>query len=373
MASGVPYVSVLIDEGQLQISEEAHRLLGAQYSGEKLKELLEAKGEFDRDLWKLMAEQGWTALSYPENYGGLGLGLMEQGLIAEACGSFAIGVPALTSSFLVGQALLKFGSEEQKDQWIPRLAAGDAVGCVAFGESAEAVPDRPACAYDGSALNGTKPAVTAGGIADVAIVLAQAAEGPVLVLVDLSASGIARETIDSFDNSRCVAGLTFSGAQAEVLPLSSQAPDAARQLLRLHALMVAFEQVGGARKMLTAARDYAITRKAFGQPIGAFQSVKHRIAEDYVAVELARANAIHATTRAAEPDFGRFAAAARISATEAYDMVSRDAVQTHGGIGVTWEADLHLHQRRARSLAIEAGGLMFWEDELIDELREDAR
>lgn len=366
-------MSVLIDEGQLQISEEAHRLLGAHYSGEKLKALLEAKGEFDRDLWKLMVEQGWTALSFPEIYGGLGLGLMEQGLIAEACGHFAVGVPALTSSFLVGQALLKFGSEEQKGLWMPRLAAGEAIGCVAFGEFGETLPDQPACRFDGASLTGLKSAVTAGGIADVAIVLAQATEGPVLVLADLAATGAERDIINSFDNSRCVAGLTFSGAPAEVLPLSRQAPDAARQLLRLHALMVAFEQVGGARKMLTTERDYAITRKAFGQPIGAFQSVKHRIAEDYVAVELGRANAIHATTRATESDFGRFAAAARISATEAYDMVSRDAVQTHGGIGVTWEADLHLHQRRARSLAIEAGQLMFWEDELIAELREDAR
>lgn len=366
-------MSVLIDEGQLQIAEEAQRLLGGNYSGERLKGLLLSRGEFDRDLWKIMVDQGWAALSIPESYGGLGLGLLEQGLIAEACGAHVTGVPALTSSFLVSQALVQFGSEEQKQAWLPQLASGAVIGAVALAEGVESAPASPACRLDASGLHGAKPAVTAGGIADVAVVLVQSDGGPVLALADLGSGNVTREVIETFDNSRCVANLAFAVTAAEPLPGSAGNPDAAIELLRLHAVIAAFEQVGGARKMLHTARDYALTRRAFGQPIGAFQSVKHRIAEDYVAVELGRANAIHATTRHGEPDFGRYAAAARISATEAYDMVSRDAVQTHGGIGVTWEADLHLHQRRARTLALEAAPLIFWEDELVDELREDAR
>ena len=120
------------------------------------------------------------------------------------------------------------------------------------------------------------------------------------------------------------------------------------------------------------ARDYANTRKAFGQPIGAFQSVKHRIAEMYGLVEIARANAIHAAAHADGADLLKNAAAARISATEAYDTCARDCVQLHGGIGVTWEAGIHLHLRRTRTLAIEQGNLIFWEDVLVDQLLGEA-
>jgi acyl-CoA dehydrogenase len=120
------------------------------------------------------------------------------------------------------------------------------------------------------------------------------------------------------------------------------------------------------------ARDYAVTRKAFGQPIGAFQSIKHRIAELYGLVELARANCIHAAARVDRADFITAAAAARLSATEAYDTAARDCVQIHGGIGVTWEIGLHLHMRRSRSLALEQGNSLFWEDILVDRLAGEA-
>ena len=131
-------------------------------------------------------------------------------------------------------------------------------------------------------------------------------------------------------------------------------------------MISAYEQVGGAQACLDRARNYATERRAFGQPIAAFQSVKHRLAEMYVLVELARANTIHAAARFRQPDFLKAAAAARLSATEAYDTAARDATQIHGGIGVTWEAALHLHQRRARTLAVEQGNSLFWEDLLAD-------
>jgi acyl-CoA dehydrogenase len=134
------------------------------------------------------------------------------------------------------------------------------------------------------------------------------------------------------------------------------------------AVVTAHEQLGGAEALLFLARDYANTRRAFGQPIGAFQSVKHRIAELYGLVEIARANCIHAASREGQADFLQAAAAARLAATEAYDTAARDAVQVHGGIGVTWEGGLHLHVRRARSLAIEHGNILFWEDLLTEQL-----
>lgn len=364
-------MSVLYDEAQLQIATEARRLLAARYSGQRLKDYLTAKGDWDRELWQVIAEQGWTAITYPEAHGGLGLGLIELGLIAEACGAVACGVPALIPSFGVGQAIARFGTDHLRGQWLPKLAAGEAIGAVAFGEGQDVIPAKPSVHVAAGRLTGAKPAVPAGGIADLALVLASADGSPVLALVALDQPAVARKLLDTFDNSRCAADLRFDDAAAVLLE-SDDAICAAREILRLQAVIAAYEQVGGAQQMLETSRDYALTRRAFGQPIGAFQSVKHRIAENYVLVELARANAIHAAASTNAPEFGRLAAAARLSATEAYDTGSRDATQIHGGIGVTWEADLHLHQRRARTLALEQGPMMFWEDEIINDLERDA-
>ena len=215
-------------------------------------------------------------------------------------------------------------------------------------------------------LVGEKPAVAAAGHADLALVLARSDSGPALVLTPLKGQGVATALLSTFDNSRCTADLQFSGAPCTVLATGQAALDGALDILAAQSVITAHEQVGGAQACLERARSYALERKAFGQPIAAFQSVKHRIAEIYVLIELARANTIHAASEAGRPGFLTAAAAARLSATEAYDTAARDAVQIHGGIGVTWEAGLHLHQRRTRTLAIEQGCSLFWEDLLAD-------
>jgi acyl-CoA dehydrogenase len=359
-------MSLLYDDSQQQIAREAERVLSDSYSGPRLKALLETKGCYDEAFWRTCGEQGWTALALPEDYGGLGLGLVELGLIAEQCGMVACGAPFLGASYAAAQAILRFGDDAAKAAWLPRLASGEVRGAVAFAEGQDALPPSPEVKLSNGRLSGVKPAVSGGGGADLVVVIADGEHGPVLALVDLDQEGVTRVVLDTFDNSRLTADLAFDDVDATTL--GGAGVEAARTLLQLQAVVTAHEQVGGAQKMLTAARDYALTRRAFGQVIGAFQSVKHRIAEDYVLVELARANAQHAAVNADHPAFGQYAAAARLSATEAYDTVSRDSTQVHGGIGVTWEADLHLHQRRARTLAIEGGNMIFWEDELVDAL-----
>ncbi|WP_242124019.1 acyl-CoA dehydrogenase [Sphingobium sp. Sx8-8] len=361
-------MSILYDEAQVQIGEEARRQLNAVFAPEKLKELLETRGGYDEVFWNICREQGWTAIGIPEDFGGIGMGLIELGLIAEACGSVVSGAPFLGTSFGAGQAILEYGSQALKQDWLPRLAAGDVIGAVAFAEGRDFIPAQPSLRLSEGRLTGTKPAVPAGGKADVAVVLASGEAGPVLALVQLDQPGVTRTLLETFDNSRNTADLAFEGAQALVLEGAADGRAAALEILRRQAVVTAHEQVGGAERAMTAARDYALTRRAFGQPIGAFQSVKHRIAEDYVLVEMARANAIDAAASFGTPEFARCAAAARITGTEAYDTVSRDATQTHGGIGVTWEENLHLHQRRARTLAIEQGNLIFWEDRLVEAL-----
>lgn len=352
-------MSMLYDEGQLAIASESRRVLEARVDKEALLPLLEKRGQFHEPFWSTAKEQGWTALALPEEYGGLALGLTELGLIAHQAGRTLSGAPFLTSSFGAAKAIELFGSEDQKARWLPGLASGETIGSVALASGTD-------ISFDGSTMTGKAIGVTAGLVADLCVVLADEA----VVVVQLG--GVHRTGIDSFDNSRCYADIGFANTVAEALATGTGARAAALHILALQAVITAHEQTGGAEALMETARDYATTRRAFGQVIGAFQSVKHRIAELYGLVELARANAIHAASREGADDFILAAAAARLSATEAYDTAARDCVQIHGGIGVTWEAGLHLHQRRARCLAIEQGNAMFWEDVLVERLTGDA-
>jgi hypothetical protein len=143
-----------------------------------------------------------------------------------------------------------------------------------------------------------------------------------------------------------------------------------RQVLDRTAVLIAFEQVGGADACLAMAKDYAMTRYAFGRLIGSFQAIKHKLADMYIANELARSNAYYGawalSTNARE--LALAAAAARVSATQAFDFAANESVQIHGGIGFTWEADAHLFQKRARDLALSLGPQRVWKDRLVTEL-----
>jgi acyl-CoA dehydrogenase len=363
-------MSILHDEGQQAIATESRRVLEARISKDDLLPLLQTSGRYHEGFWTTAKEQGWTALALPEAYGGLDLGLVELGLIAHQAGRSLSGAPFLTSSFGAAKAIELLGTNALKQRWLPGLARGEAIGAVTFAAGADPLPAIPDLTFANGRIEGRAKSVTAGLAADVAVVLADQAGVLVLALVELA--GVERSAIDSFDNSRLIADLRFAATPAEVIATGPAARAAALQILALQAVVTAHEQTGGAEALMEIARDYAVTRKAFGQPIGAFQSIKHRIAELYGLVELARANCIHAAARVDRADFITAAAAARLSATEAYDTAARDCVQIHGGIGVTWEIGLHLHMRRSRSLALEQGNSLFWEDILVDRLAGEA-
>ncbi len=225
-------------------------------------------------------------------------------------------------------------------------------------------------ATDGK-LSGVKAPVADGEAADFAVVAVRAAEGvPSLHLVDLAGPGVAREAVSTFDPSRGHARIRFEGAPGEPLP-GAIGPGAIRALLDRAAVMMAFEQVGGAEAALEMARDYALTRYAFGRPIGSFQAIKHKLADIYVALELARSNAYYGAwalhSDAAELPIA--AATARIAACEAGWVATKENIQTHGGMGYTWQFDCHLYYRRAKLLGLALGSGREWKHRLIAELR----
>ena len=359
-------MSILYDEGQEAIARESARILEARVNKARLLDLLETVGEYDETFWDTSVEQGWTALAIGEEYGGLGLGLVELGLVAQAAGAVISGAPFLTPGYGVAYAIETVGTDELKAKWLPAMAAGHVRAAVCFAEGSSPLPMRPCVTCSHNRLTGQKPAVTGGIKADLALVWVAIDGNPALALAPLD--GARRTAVASFDNSRLFADIDFDGTPCELLVSGEGARRLALDVLARMAVVTAHEQVGGAQTLLTTARDYALTRKAFGQPIGAFQSVKHRIAELYGHLEIARANCINAASKAGLEGFLVAAADARLSATEAYDTAARDCVQIHGGIGVTWEQGLHLHMRRARSLAIEQGNMLFWEDLLVEEL-----
>src|SRR5205823_5085385 len=280
--------------------------------------------------------------------------------------------PFASTVYLAAEALLLAGSDGQKRHWLPRIAAGEAIGCLAVAEG-PGVPTPAAVAtrVDGGALMGTKAPVVDGDVADFAVVAARDGAAASLFLVDLHSPGVSRAPMTTVDPTRSVARISFANTPAERLGQPGAAGWALlERLLDRAAVLIAFEQVGGGQAALDMAREYAVGRFAFGRPIASFQAIKHKLADVYVAVELARSNAYYGawalSSGAAELPVA--AAAARVSATDAFHLASKENIQTHGGMGFTWEADCHLFYRRAKLLATASGSAPYWKDRLIAEL-----
>jgi acyl-CoA dehydrogenase len=348
---------------QEQIRTEAHRFLQDAFNPEQSRALLRQRGHFDIAFWRACVEMGWTGAGAPEAHGGLGLGPLEVCIIAEECGRFVTGAPFLAANYAALVALHDYSNEATCKDLIPRIVSGEVRFALALIEEDDNLL-QPATQLTGEAVTGCKPAVVAAGGATHAIVSTNTG----LVLVALDQPTVSRSANDTIDNSRCVSDLQFQSAISTRLV----APDgASARLLAIQATVTAFEQIGGAEAAMSRAQSYANTREAFGQLIGKFQAIKHRVAEMYVAIELARGNALLAAKALTEdaPDFVALAAAARLTASDAFEFACAQSIQTHGAIGVTWEHDLHLYLRRARALALELGSPLLWEDLIVDELQ----
>src|SRR5882762_3367368 len=355
-------------EEQKQLQQEARRFLEDRCPPSAVRAVLENPDlSFDRGLWAGMAQLGWLGTVIPEVHGGLGLGYVELCAIAEELGRAVAPVPFASTLYFFAEALLQAGSPAQQAQWLPKIARGELIGCFATAEG----PGRPSGALtavvEAGRITGVKIPVTDGDIADVAIVLASAAGAPGLYLVALGQTSVERTPLSSLDGSRSVAILTFTGARAEPLGEKGAGLRLVDRILARAAVLLAFEQIGGADRCLQMARDYALQRYVFGRPIGSFQAIKHRLADMYVKNELARSNAYYAAW-ALDTDAGELpiaAASARLAASDAFDFAAKETIQIYGGMGFTWEADAHLLFRRARQLSLVAGAPAAWAERLV--------
>ncbi len=325
----------------------------------------------DAGLWAAVAEQGWLGTAIPETEGGLGLGRLELCAIAEELGRALAPIPFASTVYFVAEALMLAGSPAQKAKWLPRIAAGEVIGCFATVERAGALTEAQVQArVEGGRLSGAKMPVTDGAIADLAVVLAREGAKTSLFLVELGAGGVTREALQSLDPTRGVARLAFADAAAERLGEAGEGLSLAEAVMDRAAVYLAFEQVGGSDRALEMAKSYALERYAFGRPIGSYQAIKHKLADIYIKTELARSNAYYGAwaldSGAAELPLA--AAAARVSASEAFWFAAKESLQTHGGMGFTWAVDCHLFYRRAQQLGLVAGGAKAWKEKLVSQL-----
>jgi len=354
------------NDDQRMLREQVQRFLTENCSLQVVRKTLENTQAYDSDLWNQFASMGWLGAAIPENFGGAGLSHLELCVIAEELGRSLAPTPIATSIYLGAEALMQAGTEEQKQNYLPDIASGKAIWCFALSEGRTPISEKyMTVSENGGRLTGEKLPVVDGDNADFAIVVAKNKTSTGLYIVNLNGDGIERNSIDTIDPTRSQAQIIFSEAPAELL--SEDCWDLLENIQDRAAVLIAFEQVGGADAALNMAKEYALGRYAFGRPIASYQALKHRMADMYIQTELARSNSYYGawalSTDAQELSIA--AATARISATEAFNYTAKENIQIHGGMGFTWDFNCHLYYRRSRHLALVLGSQRRWKDRLV--------
>ncbi len=317
------------------------------------------------EFWAKLAEQGWLGLVYPEEHGGSGLGFVDLTVLMEEMGRVVMPGPFLSTVLLGGLAIREAGSPAQKKEWLARIAAGRARTTLAWTEpSARWDAAGVTCAAredkGGFVLNGTKLFVLDAHLADALVVVARTGEGKTpedgvsLLLVPKGTRGMEVKLLPTMDQTRKLCEVSFKDASVPadaLMGLKGRAwPTLARVVERATVALCA-EMCGGAQRVLDMTTDYAKIRVAFGKPIGTYQGVKHKAADMLVDVENAKSLTYYAAWAVDEnaPEAALAASMAKAYVTDAYRKVAGAGIQLHGGIGFTWEHDLHLYFKRAKS------------------------
>ena len=316
------------------------------------------------EFWAKLAEQGWLGLVYPEEFGGSGLGFVDLSVLMEEMGRVVMPGPFFSTVVLGGLTILEAGSPEQKKEWLTKIADGQAKVALAWTEpnarwDAAGVTVTAKPAGSGWVLTGTKLFVLDAHLADALVVVARTAEGKPaeqgvsLFLVPRRASGLEIKLLPTMDQTRkqCEVTLRDVSLPASALLGSKDAGWAPlSRVIERATVALCAEMCGGAQKVLDMTVDYAKIRVAFGKPIGSYQGVKHKAADMLVDVENAKSLTYYAAWAVDEnvPEATLAASMAKAYASDAFRKVAGAGIQLHGGIGFTWEHDLHLYFKRAK-------------------------
>ena len=344
---------------QQLLKNSARQFLDAQCKPATVRLLWDDPRGESEAMWKDMAQLGWLGLALPEAYGGSGLGMVETALLLDEMGRASYPGPYL-ATMVAARALMEAGSEAQKDRWLAAIAAGDARATVAFLD-ADLSWDPAAIATtaqrDGAGwrLTGVKQFVPWAHVADAMLVPARTPDGIGLFIVERGAAGLKLSPVAGMDLATRWLKVELQGvpvAAGGVLGPPGQARPLLERLLRLGAVGAAAEMLGAARRCLDMAVEYAKVREQFGQPIGSFQAIRHKCSEMLVEVENSHSAVYYAAWAldAGAEDADLAASVAKAYVGDAARKVCGEAIQVHGGIGFTWEYDLHLYFKRAKAL-----------------------
>ncbi|OHT78219.1 acyl-CoA dehydrogenase [Mycobacteroides chelonae] len=331
------------------------------WTPEHVRQIADA-GTIDLEAWHALgSELGVVGLSLPEEYGGGGLGVIELAIVAEELGRALACLPWISSAALGAAALVASGDGDALTEWVPALASGDKTITLAGGRTrlADAITVSAESDDDGWKLTGDAEHVPDGATADVILVLADTDSGPTLFAVDGNAPSVDRHALATLDLTRRQANIHFDSTPARVIGEVGNGASAVSHALDVAATALAAEQAGIAARMLDVTTEYAKSRIQFGRIIGSFQAVKHRLADMAAAAGNVRGAAYHAAWSHDDPSLDDPALATSIAqqvASAGAVEVTAKAIQSHGGIGFTWEHPAHLYYKRAVSNSALFGG-----------------
>ena len=362
-------------EDQKLLKEQVSKFLSDNCSLDVARDILESEKCYSEEVWRGLVELGLTGTAIPEEYGGLGLGALELCVVAEELGRAAAPVPFSSSVYLGTEAIVKYGTNSQKEKWLPKLSSGELISTFALPETnSEPTEKNIKTTFSNGKINGKKLPVADGSYADIAIVVVKNTDNDdiALAIAELTSENVKRKQISTLDPSRDHAEIIFENSEAEIMDIGDEGWGAVDSILNSAAVLMAFEQIGGAEASLNMAKEYALDRYAFGRQIGSYQAIKHKLADMYVKIELARSNSYYGAMMLNDggADLKIAAAASRVAATDAYNYAAQESIQTHGGIGFTWEADTQFFYRRSQVLGLALGSSITWKNKLVNQLEE---
>jgi alkylation response protein AidB-like acyl-CoA dehydrogenase len=365
-------------EEQEMLRQSVREFLASECEMTYVRKMMDDDRGYSDEQWKKMAELGWTGLIFPEPYGGAGLNMVDMIVVLEEMGRVVMPGPFFASVILGGLAIDLAGSEEQKQRYLPGVAAGTTRATLAQVEEsgrwdAEGIAMPAKADGDGLRLSGVKLFVHDAHNADILIVPVRTggagSEGITLAIVDARAKGVSIRLLKTMDQTRKLCEVRFDGVSVgkdAVLGKPGEGWPLLDRLIDRAKVALCAEMCGGAQRVLDMSVEYAKVREQFGKPIGSFQAIQHKCANMMVQVESAKSATYYAAWAVANdvPEAHLASCMAKAYCSDAYRYVAAEGIQIHGGIGFTWEHDMHLYFKRAKGSEVTFGDGT-WNRELV--------
>jgi len=376
-----------LNETQRLFQRSARELFAQECPPTLVREMIENSAPYSDDVWKLIVDQGWTGLIFSEEDGGLGLGMVELAVAFEEMGRALVPGAFLSTVALAGSLIEAACSPEYRAARLQAICEGRLKATIALlEESANWDPDAVAMAATpvdgGFKLSGTKLFVSDASVADCIITVARGAVGLVLAFVDSKASGVSIKPMPGLDVTRSLSAVEFNDVMVkteDVMSDGSKAQAALERSIDIATLALSAEMAGGMQLLLEASVEYAKTRKQFGKPIGQFQAVQHHCANMLLLTESTRSAVYYAAwVMGNDPEQAPLAVSmAKAYASDGYREVGNLAVQVHGGIGFTWDENVHFYYKRSKASELMFGDATYHRERIarlvIDHASEPAR